>query len=73
MGDSPSIPIVFQLASGMGLDRGRFGIIVVIAVELALTMPPMENDVFVTRGWAADDSLAQAFLRVHPFCTALPR
>ena len=50
MGDSPSIPIVFQLVSGMGLDRGRFGIIVVIVVEFALIMPPMGNDVFVTRG-----------------------
>ena len=68
MGDSPSIPIVFQLASGMGLDRGRFGIIVVLAVELALIVPPMGIDMFVTRGLAVDVSLAQVFLGVLPFC-----
>ena len=55
----------------MGLDPVRFGIIVVIAVELALIMPPMGIDMFVTRGLAADVSLVQVFLGVLPFCAAL--
>ena len=40
----------------MGLDAVRFGIIVAIIVEMALVMPPMGFDVFVTLGPAVDAS-----------------
>ncbi|MCY4551106.1 MAG: TRAP transporter large permease [Defluviicoccus sp.] len=66
-----SIPIFFPIVSGMGLDPVWFGIIVVIAVELALITPPMGINVFVIRGLASDVSLAQVFLGVLPFCGAL--
>lgn len=66
-----SIPIFFPIVSGMGLDPVWFGIIVVIAVELALITPPMGINVFVIRGLASDVSLAQVFLGVMPFCVAL--
>lgn len=66
-----SIPIFFPIVSGMGLDPVWFGIVVVIAVELALITPPMGINVFVIRGLAADVSLAQVFIGVLPFCAAL--
>ena len=66
-----SIPIFFPIVSGMGLDPVWFGIIVVIAVELALITPPMGINVFVIRGLATDVSLAQVFIGVMPFCGAL--
>ena len=66
-----SIPIFFPIVSSMGLDAVWFGIVVVIAVELALITPPMGINVFVIRGLAADIPLAQVFLGVMPFCAAL--
>ncbi len=66
-----SVPIFFPIVSGMGLDPVWFGIVVVIAVELALITPPMGINVFVIRGLAADVSLAQVFMGVLPFCVAL--
>lgn len=66
-----SIPIFFPIVSSMGLDAVWFGIIVVIAVELALITPPMGINVFVIRGLAADIPLAQVFMGVLPFCAAL--
>ncbi len=66
-----SIPVFFPIVSSMGLDAVWFGIIVVIAVELALITPPMGINVFVIRGLAADIPLAQVFMGVLPFCAAL--
>ena len=66
-----SIPIFFPIVSAMGFDAVWFGIVVVIAVELALITPPMGINVFVIRGLAADIPLAQVFLGVMPFCAAL--
>ncbi len=65
-----SIPVFFPIVSGLGLDPVWFGILVVIAVELALITPPMGINVFVIRGIAADVPLAQVFLGVLPFCAA---
>ena len=45
----------------MGLDAVRFGIIVAIIVEMALVMPPMGFDVFVTLGPAVDASRLERF------------
>ena len=61
-----SIPIFFPIVSGMGLDPVWFGIIVVIAVELALITPPMGINVFVIRGLASNVSLAQVFWACCP-------
>lgn len=64
-----SIPTLFPIISGMGLDPIRFGIIAVIEVEQAPITPPMGINVSVARGLATDVSLAQVFLGVLSFCT----
>ena len=54
----------------MDLDPVRFGIMLVLAVGLALITPPMGIAVLVTHGLSTDVALAQVFLSVLPVCAA---
>ena len=66
-----SIPIFFPIISDLGYDPVWFGVLVVIAVELALITPPLGINVFVIKGLAEDVSLLEVFKGVLPFCIAL--
>ncbi len=66
-----SIPIFFPIITDLGYDPVWFGVLVVIAVELALITPPLGINVFVIKGLADDVSLLEVFKGVLPFCIAL--
>lgn len=66
-----SIPIFFPIITDLGYDPVWFGVLVVIAVELALITPPLGINVFVIKGLADDVTLLEVFKGVLPFCIAL--
>ena len=67
-----TIPIVFPIITGLGINPIWFGVLVVIVVEMGLITPPVGLNVFVVKGVAGDEiSLAQVFAGVFPFWVAM--
>ncbi len=61
------VPIIFPVILQLGFDPIWFGVIMVVAVELALITPPIGMNVFVINGVAKDISLPTIFRGVMPF------
>jgi tripartite ATP-independent transporter DctM subunit len=64
-----TIPVIFPLVEGLGLDPIWFGVIVVILVEMGLVTPPVGLDAFVLAG-AIDIPVSKVFWSVLPFLVA---
>jgi tripartite ATP-independent transporter DctM subunit len=62
-----TVPIVFPVIVKLGFDPIWFGVIIVMAVELALITPPVGMNVFVIKGVIKDTSLKTIFAGVTPF------
>ena len=62
-----TVPIVFPVIVKLGFDPIWFGVIIVMAVELALITPPVGMNVFVIKGVIKDTSLRTIFAGVTPF------
>ena len=62
-----TVPIVFPVIVKLGFDPIWFGVIIVMAVELALITPPVGMNVFVIKGVIKDTSLKTIFTGVTPF------
>ena len=62
-----TIPIFFPVVVQLGYDPVWFGIIVVVAAELALITPPVGLNVFVISGVFKDIGTAPIFRAVAPF------
>ncbi|MFC1979478.1 TRAP transporter large permease [Chloroflexota bacterium] len=62
-----TIPIVYPLIISSGFDPIWFGVIVVVAVEMALITPPVGLVVFVIKGIAKDVSMYTIFWGIVPF------
>jgi C4-dicarboxylate transporter, DctM subunit len=62
-----TVPILFPLVTGAGWDPIWFGIIVVIAFEMASITPPVGMNVFVIRGIAKDVPMNTIFKGIWPF------
>jgi tripartite ATP-independent transporter DctM subunit len=65
-----TIPVIFPLIEGLGLDPIWFGVIVVILVEMGLVTPPVGMDAFVLAG-AIDIPVGKIFRSVLPFLVAM--
>jgi tripartite ATP-independent transporter DctM subunit len=65
-----TIPVIFPLIQGLGLDPIWFGVIVVILVEMGLVTPPVGMDAFVLAG-AIDIPVGTIFRSVLPFLIAM--
>jgi C4-dicarboxylate transporter, DctM subunit len=62
-----TIPIVFPVITAFGFDPIWFGVVVVIAVELALITPPIGLNVYVINSVVRDVGLPTIFRGVLPF------
>ena len=66
-----TIPIVFPIITGHGLDPIWFGVVAVIVVEMGMITPPVGLNVFVVKGVAQDVPMATIFKGVMPFLAAM--
>lgn len=62
-----TLPMFFPIVVGLGYDPVWFGIIVVMAVELALITPPMGMNLFVVRTITPEVSMAEIIRGILPF------
>ncbi|MBN9678807.1 TRAP transporter large permease subunit [Salipiger bermudensis] len=44
-----TLPIVFPMLTGLGIDPARFGPVAMIVIEMGMITPPVGMDVFVMR------------------------
>lgn len=65
-----TIPILMPVLTGMGFDLVWFGVICVVAMEMALITPPVGLCVYVIKGIAKDVPLHVIFSGVWPFLLA---
>lgn len=65
-----TIPIFFPLALKLGFDPVWFGIMVVMAMEMAMITPPIGMNVFVISGIAKDIPIQTIFRGIIPFLGA---
>lgn len=66
-----TIPLVQPVLEGLGVDMIWFGVLVVIALEMALISPPVGINVFVVKGIAMDVPLNTIFRGIWPFWFAM--
>jgi C4-dicarboxylate transporter DctM subunit len=62
-----TLPVYFPLVTRMGYDPIWFGVVVVLAVEMALITPPIGMNVYVICGIARDVPMEEVFKGVIPF------
>ncbi|ETX30281.1 TRAP transporter large permease [Roseivivax isoporae] len=62
-----TVPVLYPIVQGLGIDLIWFGIFVVVATELSYITPPIGMNVFVMRIVAPDIPLASVFSGVLPF------
>ncbi|MGE0744407.1 MAG: TRAP transporter large permease [Rhodospirillales bacterium] len=65
-----TLPFVFPLIIGMGMDPLWFGIINVMVIEIGLITPPIGINVFVLHGIAKSIPLQTIFRGIMPFLAA---
>ena len=61
------VPIVFPVISHLGFDPVWFGIIIVVACQLGMIMPPVGINVFVINSIAKDVKITTVYGGVMPF------
>jgi tripartite ATP-independent transporter DctM subunit len=66
-----TLPIFLPVLSNLGYDFIWFGIVYVVAVELALITPPMGMNIFVVSGMVRDVPMYTIFKGLTPFLIAL--
>ncbi|MHA6345314.1 TRAP transporter large permease [Roseivivax sp. CAU 1761] len=62
-----TVPVLYPIVQGMGVDLIWFGIFVVVATELSYITPPIGMNVFVMRVVAPEIPLERVFAGVLPF------
>lgn len=62
-----TLPVVFPLAMGYGIDPIWFAVIMVINMELATITPPVGLNLFVIMGIAKEKSMGEILKGVFPF------
>ena len=65
-----TLPIFYPVSQHLGFDPLWFGVLVVIAMEMALITPPVGINVFVIKGIAKDVPLSTIFTGILPFLLA---
>lgn len=65
-----TLPIFYPVSQHLGFDPLWFGVLVVIAMEMALITPPVGINVFVIKGIARDVPLTTIFTGIVPFLAA---
>jgi len=65
-----TIPIFFPIVMNLGFDPVWFGILVVMAMEMAMITPPIGMNVFVIAGIAKDVPIQTIFKGIMPFLLA---
>jgi len=65
-----TLPIFYPVSQQLGFDPLWFGVLVVIAMEMALITPPVGINVFVIKGIAKDVPLSTIFKGIFPFLLA---
>ena len=65
-----TLPFVFPLIIGLGLDPIWWGVINVMVIEIGLITPPIGINVFVLNNMAKDISLGTIFRVIIPFLCA---
>jgi C4-dicarboxylate transporter DctM subunit len=65
-----TIPIFFPLTQALGFDPIWFGIMVTIAMEMALITPPVAMNVYVIAGIVPDIPMQTIFKGIMPFLAA---
>lgn len=65
-----TLPIFYPVSQHLGFDPLWFGVLVVIAMEMALITPPVGINVFVIKGIADDVPLSTIFKGIFPFLLA---
>jgi C4-dicarboxylate transporter DctM subunit len=65
-----TIPIFFPIAMSLGFDPLWFGVLVVMAMEIAMITPPIGMNVFVISGIAQDVPMQTIFRGILPFLIA---
>jgi C4-dicarboxylate transporter DctM subunit len=63
-------PIFFPIAMSLGFDPLWFGVLVVMAMEIAMITPPIGMNVFVISGIAQDVPMQTIFRGILPFLIA---
>jgi TRAP-type C4-dicarboxylate transport system permease large subunit len=65
-----TLPIFYPVSQHLGFDPIWFGVLIVIAMEMALITPPVGINVYVIKGVAGDVPLATIFWGIIPFLIA---
>jgi TRAP-type C4-dicarboxylate transport system permease large subunit len=62
-----TVPILFPIATQLGIDPVWFGIYIVVVAEVGLITPPVGVNVYVIYAVAKDVPLGRIFLGCVPF------
>ncbi|MCE5973127.1 TRAP transporter large permease subunit [Sinirhodobacter sp. WL0062] len=62
-----TVPILFPVVTGLGFDPIWFGVLVVVAIELGLIIPPIGMNAFVINSVECDIGLATIYRGLVPF------
>ncbi len=65
-----TLPIFYPVSQQLGFDPLWFGVLIVIAMEMALITPPVGINVYVIKGIAPDVPLSTIFKGILPFLIA---
>jgi tripartite ATP-independent transporter DctM subunit len=65
-----TLPIFYPVSQHLGFDPLWFGVLIVIAMEMALITPPVGINVYVIKGIAGDVPLSTIFRGIFPFLLA---
>jgi tripartite ATP-independent transporter DctM subunit len=66
-----TVPIVLPIIMELGYDPIRFGIIMVLVLEMGLISPPVGMNVFVVKGVAPHVPIGQIYRGIMPFWCAM--
>ena len=66
-----TMPIFYPVITALGIDPIRFGVLVVLTLEMGLISPPVGINVFIVKSVAPNVPLGQIFLGVIPFWIAM--
>lgn len=65
-----TVPVIFPVVVGLGMDPIWFGVLLVIVVEVSLITPPIGMNVFVLKSMLPGVSLRTIFIGIAPFLIA---
>ena len=65
-----TIPIVFPIVTGLGLDPVWFGVLVVVTVQIGLIAPPVGIICFIMNTMVPDIGLVKIYKGAMPFVIA---